>query len=62
MPVVREMLTLAGVGLEDVVFDLGSGDGRMVITAAKEFGATGVGVEIDPALVVRARRDARSAG
>jgi hypothetical protein len=61
MPVVRAMLELAGVGPQDVVYDLGSGDGRMVITAAKEFGARGVGIEIDPALVARAQANARAA-
>jgi predicted RNA methylase len=61
MPVVRAMLTLAEVGPSDVVYDLGSGDGRMVITAAKEFGARGAGVEIDPALIARARENARAA-
>ena len=62
MAVVREMLSLAAVGPQDVVYDLGSGDGRMVITAAREFGARGVGIEIDPALVERARENARKAG
>ena len=62
MSVVREMLTMAGVGPQDVVYDLGSGDGRMVITAAREFGARGVGIEIDPRLVERARDNARDAG
>jgi hypothetical protein len=62
MPVVRAMLELAGVGPDDVVYDLGSGDGRIVITAAKEFGARGVGIEINPALVARAWTGAREAG
>lgn len=62
MPVVRTMLEMAGVGPDDVVYDLGSGDGRIVIMAAEEFGARGVGVEIDPALVERARARARQAG
>ena len=56
------MLELAAVGPRDVVYDLGSGDGRIPITAAKEFGARGVGVEIDPKLVVRAEANARDAG
>jgi hypothetical protein len=56
------MLELAAVGPEDIVYDLGSGDGRMVITAAREFGARGVGIEIDPKLVERARRNAIEAG
>jgi hypothetical protein len=62
MAVVRAMLELAAVGPSDVVYDLGSGDGRMVITAAREFGARGVGIEIDPKLVERARRNAADAG
>jgi SAM-dependent methyltransferase len=62
LPVVRTMLDLAGVGPEDVVYDLGSGDGRIVIMAASEFGARGVGIEIDPALVERAEARAREAG
>ena len=62
MPVVRAMLALADVKPSDVVYDLGSGDGRMVITAAKEFGARGVGIEIDPVLVARAEANARTAG
>ena len=62
MPVVRAMLELAAVGPGDVVYDLGSGDGRIPITAAKEFGARGVGVEIDSVLVERARANAREAG
>jgi precorrin-6B methylase 2 len=45
---VREMLELADVTPEDIVYDLGSGDGRIVIMAAKEFGASSVGIEIDP--------------
>lgn len=62
MPVVRAMLELAGVGPEDVVYDLGSGDGRIPILAATEFGARGVGIEIDPAAVRRAQEHARRAG
>ena len=62
MPVVRAMLELAGVGPHDVVYDLGSGDGRIPITAAKAFGARGVGIEIDPALVAQARANAVRAG
>jgi hypothetical protein len=54
-PIVLEMLRLAGVGAHDVVYDLGSGDGRVVIAAAREFGARGVGVEIDPRLVGESR-------
>ena len=56
------MLELAQVGSRDHVIDLGSGDGRIVITAAKRFGASGLGVEIVPDLVRRSREAARSAG
>lgn len=60
--VVDAMLQLANVTSTDVVYDLGSGDGRIVITAAKTFGARGVGVEIDPALVKTATENAMAAG
>jgi ubiquinone/menaquinone biosynthesis C-methylase UbiE len=60
--VVEAMLDAAGVKSSDVVYDLGSGDGRMVITAAKKFGARGVGIEIDPALVKQATANAAAAG
>jgi ubiquinone/menaquinone biosynthesis C-methylase UbiE len=61
-PVVEAMLEAANVRADDVVYDLGSGDGRIVITAAKKFGARGVGVEIDPALVKKATEGAVAAG
>jgi SAM-dependent methyltransferase len=57
-----EMLRLAAVTAPDVVFDLGSGDGRVVIAAARDFGARGVGVEIDADLVQRSRDAAAGAG
>jgi hypothetical protein len=60
--VVMAMLETARVTGDDVVFDLGSGDGRIVIAAAASFGARGVGVEIDPELVRLARDNARDAG
>lgn len=60
--IVTRMLEVANVTEDDVVYDLGSGDGRIVITAAKQFGARGVGIEIDPELVEKARRRAREAG
>jgi cyclopropane fatty-acyl-phospholipid synthase-like methyltransferase len=60
--VASAMLTLAHVMPADVVYDLGSGDGRIVIMAAKKFGARGVGVELDPNLVKTARRNATAAG
>ena len=56
------MLELAGVGAADHVVDLGSGDGRIVIAAARRFGASGLGVEIVPALVRASRDNARAAG
>jgi SAM-dependent methyltransferase len=56
--VAEAMLTLAGVTDRDVVFDLGSGDGRLVILAAQLHGARGVGIEIQPDLVERARMNA----
>jgi SAM-dependent methyltransferase len=60
--IVRAMLEMASVGPGDVVLDLGSGDGRIAIAAAANFGARAVGIEIDPALVSRARAAARQAG
>jgi len=56
------MLELARVGPQDFVLDLGSGDGRIVILAARRFGASGLGVEIVPELVERSRRNAAQAG
>jgi SAM-dependent methyltransferase len=56
------MLRLAHVGPKDVVYDLGSGDGRIVIMAAQKFGARGVGVDIEPELVARANAAAAAAG
>lgn len=53
------MLALAGVRPDDIVFDLGSGDGRIVVLAAQKYGASGVGIEIDPALVTRSNEIAR---
>ncbi|HWA37295.1 MAG TPA: methyltransferase domain-containing protein [Burkholderiales bacterium] len=59
--VVAEMLRFAGTGPQDLVADLGSGDGRIPITAAAQFGARGLGIELDPALVAVSRRNAESA-
>jgi SAM-dependent methyltransferase len=56
------MLKLANVTSTDVVYDLGSGDGRIVIAAAKEYGARAVGVELDPELIKTATKNARKAG
>jgi SAM-dependent methyltransferase len=60
--VVDEMLRLTGVSKDDVVYDLGCGDGRLVITAAKRFGARGVGIDIDPQRIKESRANARKAG
>lgn len=56
------MLQLAGVTAKDTVYDLGSGDGRIVILAAQKYGARGVGIEIDGKLVETARQIAREGG
>jgi hypothetical protein len=60
--VVDEMLRLAGVGKGDVLYDLGSGDGRIPITAAKKFGIRATGIDIDAELVRQAEDNARNAG
>jgi len=60
--VVADMLTLAEVGPKDFVIDLGSGDGRIILTAAKVFGARGFGVDIDAKLVKEANESARQQG
>src|SRR5258707_11994890 len=61
-PVAKAMLELAGVNASDVVFDLGSGDGRIVNMAATLYGARGVGIELQPYLVEESRRTARQSG
>ena len=60
--VVDRMLEFADVKKADVVFDIGSGDGRMVIQAAKKYGAKGVGIELDSRLVEMARAEAKKDG
>jgi 23S rRNA G2445 N2-methylase RlmL len=60
--IIDAMLSLAQVTASDVVYDLGSGDGRIVIAAAQKYGARAVGVELDPMLVQQATRRARKAG
>lgn len=62
MVVVDEMLKLADVGPKDFVMDLGSGDGRVVIAAAKKFGARAVGVELDQHLIMQSEESVRQAG
>lgn len=60
--VVAEMLKLAQVGANDVVYDLGCGDGRIVIAAVKQFGARGVCVDIDPQRITESRANAQRSG
>ena len=60
--VVERMLELAGTRADDLVVDLGSGDGRIVIIAARKFGARGLGIELDQRLVEKSRDNARAAG
>jgi precorrin-6B methylase 2 len=60
--VVQRMLTLAAVTRDDVIYDIGCGDGRIVITAAQRFGARGVGVDIDPQRIAEANANAERAG
>ena len=59
---VDEMLRFADVGPADLVVDLGSGDGRVVIAAARDYGARGLGIELDPKLVEESQANARQAG
>jgi precorrin-6B methylase 2 len=61
-PVVAAMLRLAGVASDDVLYDLGCGDGRIVIQAARHYGCRGVGVDIDPLRVTESRENAKKAG
>jgi tRNA G37 N-methylase Trm5 len=60
--VVDEMLKLAGVKKGDVLYDLGSGDGRIPVTAAKKFGIRAVGIDIDPTRIEEAKENARRNG
>lgn len=60
--VVDKMLDVAKVGKNDVLYDLGSGDGRIVIAAARKRGARGVGIDIDPQRIRESRDNARKAG
>jgi SAM-dependent methyltransferase len=60
--VVDRMLTLAKVTKEDVVYDLGCGDGRIPIAAARKYGAKGVGFDLEPRLIELARSNAKQAG
>lgn len=60
--IVSAMLELAGVRKSDIVYDLGCGDGRIVITAAQKIGARGMGIDIDPQRIKEAKENARKAG
>jgi cyclopropane fatty-acyl-phospholipid synthase-like methyltransferase len=60
--VVDRMLELAQITQKDILYDLGSGDGRIVITAARRYGAKAVGFEIDPVLVTHSQRNIKEAG
>lgn len=60
--VVDAMLELGGVGKDDVLYDLGSGDGRIPIAAARKFGIRAVGIDIDPVRIREANANARAAG
>jgi SAM-dependent methyltransferase len=59
---VQAMLKLADVKKTDIVYDLGCGDGRIVVAAAKTFGAHGVGVDINPVRIAEAKENAKKAG
>jgi hypothetical protein len=61
-PVVDRMLELAAVSRRDVLYDIGCGDGRIVITAARRYGARGVGIDIDKDMVEESERNAAAAG
>lgn len=60
--VVDRMLELAKVGKKDVLYDLGCGDGRIVVTAAKKYGARGTGIDLDPTRIAEAKENAKKAG
>ena len=60
--IVERMLKMAGVGKDDMLYDLGCGDGRIVVTAARKYGARGVGYDIDPRRISESNENARKAG
>jgi len=62
IPVVERMLELAGVRKGDVIYDLGCGDGRILIHAAKKYGTRGVGIDLDPQRVAEAKQKATEEG
>jgi hypothetical protein len=59
---VEAMLEVAKVGKNDILYDLGSGDGRIVITAAKKYGTRGTGIDLDPVRIAEANENAQKAG
>ncbi len=59
---IKAMMQLAGVKKGDIVYDLGCGDGRVVITAARDYGARGVGIDIDPQRIAESNANAKKAG
>jgi len=61
-PVVDAMLKMANVRKGDILYDLGSGDGRIPITAAKRFGVRAIGIDIDPERIAEAKANAQKAG
>jgi ubiquinone/menaquinone biosynthesis C-methylase UbiE len=62
MELVNKMLDMANVGNSDTVYDLGCGDGRIVVTAAKERGARGTGIDLNPERIAEAKANAKAAG
>jgi SAM-dependent methyltransferase len=62
MPVVNKMLEMAEVKPDNLLYDLGCGDGRIVVTAAKAFGVRGIGIDLDPTRIAEAQAIAREAG
>lgn len=62
MPVVEKMLELVDLSRDDIVYDLGCGDGRIVVTAAKKYGARGVGIDLDPQRIAESKARAKQEG
>ena len=60
--IVEAMLEVAKVGKNDILYDLGSGDGRIVVTAAKKYGTRGTGIDLDPVRIAEANENAKKAG
>ena len=60
--IVEKMLEIANIGEDDILYDLGCGDGRIVITAAKEFGTKGIGIDINPVRISESRKNAIKEG